>query len=257
MTRKLLLALLALLLISGCNSRPVNRHAERKIRDALPSYIGPAAKWDAHVENPWDRTLDGKLRDVTIDGSQVKLDGKVLIDSLHLRLRGVEIDLGSSRLKSVRQTTFRAVISEAGLNDYIRSFPPPPEEPVRVKHVTLRDGKLHAQSTRWLLGREWGFSVTAEPRLESDVRLRFDPDKVRVLGLTVPLPASVLRFFANYMSEGFDFRTLPFPVHVSSFSVDKGQIEIQGTADIMESLNRKIAEVLREDDRVVSGFAPD
>src|ERR1044071_7102247 len=59
------------LLLAGCG-RTINRAAERRIRDALPQYIGPARTWRAHVENPPERTLRGKLSQITIDGDGVE-----------------------------------------------------------------------------------------------------------------------------------------------------------------------------------------
>src|SRR6266540_1658841 len=55
-----LLLIAACLLTAGCG-RTINRAAERRIRDALPQYIGPARVWRAHVDNPPERTLRGKL----------------------------------------------------------------------------------------------------------------------------------------------------------------------------------------------------
>src|SRR5437016_216109 len=121
-----------MVVVPGCG-RPINRTAERRIRDALPGYIGPARVWRAHVDNP------------------------------------------------------------------------------------------------------------AEPRLESDTRLRFDPDRMRVVGLRIPLPASALKWLANRLSQGFDFSTLPFPVRIHRFTAESGHVIIEGEADILPSLNERLA----------------
>jgi len=156
-------------------------------------------------------------------------------------MRNVEVDAGKQRLKSVQETLFTAVISESGLNDYIRSTPPPDDEPTRIRVVRLRDGQMVAYAARRLLGREWEYSVTVEPRLASPTKLEFSPDRMTVLGLKVPLPQSVLRWFARRLDKGFDFSTLPFPVRITQFKVDQGRITLSGTADVMPSLNERIA----------------
>ena len=231
------------LLATGCG-RTINRAAERKIRDVLPSYIGPARVWRAHVENPPERTIGGHLGSVTIDGEQVQLRETILLEMLHVEMRDAEFDSGRKRLKAVRETIFRAVVSEAGLNDYLRRNPPPEEEPVRIKHVYLRQGHFYVEATRWLLGRAWPFTSTTEPRLVSSTRLDFEPERMTVMGVRVLLPASALQWFAKRMNQGFDFTTLPFPVRISRFTVEPGRITLEGTADVMQSLNQQIGRVL-------------
>src|SRR5262249_8326884 len=82
----------------GCG-RTINRTAERKIRDALPGYIGPARVWRAHVDNPPERTLRGRLSVVTIDGEGVDLKQTVTLDTLHIEMRDTEVDSGKQQLK--------------------------------------------------------------------------------------------------------------------------------------------------------------
>src|SRR6266536_561516 len=88
-----ILLLVPLLLFPGC-TRPINRSAERKIREALPSYIGPARVWRAHVDNSAERTLQGRLSTVTIDGEGVLLKETVPIESLHVEMHEVDVDTG-------------------------------------------------------------------------------------------------------------------------------------------------------------------
>ena len=133
------------------------------------------------------------------------------------------------------ETTFTAAIGEAALNEYLRATPPPPEgNGPKSERVRLLNGRIHSEATRWLLGRAWPFTITAEPRLASPTHLEFDPDRMTVFGLTVPLPASVLRWLARRAGPGFDFSTLPFPVRIDRFIVSNGLITISGKADVME-----------------------
>lgn len=241
----LLLLLLSLLVLCGC-ARTINRSAERKIRDALPDYIGPAREWRAHVENDPERTLRGRLARVTIDGTDVRLRETVNLANLHLDMLGVEVDEGKQQLKKVDSTRFTATITEPALNEYVRAFPPPNDEPVRVQHISLRDGTMYVEATRWLLGRAWPYTMTVEPRLGSPTHLDFAPDKMTVMGLRVPLPGSALQWFAKRLSQGFDFSTLPFPVALSGFKVEPGQIVLTGTADVMNSLNQRIGMAFKQ-----------
>lgn len=235
-------------LLPGCG-RTINRSAERKIRDILPTYIGPAREWRAHVENAPERTLRGRLAHVTIDGTDVRFRETVTLANLHIDMRAVEVDEGRQQLKKVDSTIFSAVISEAALNKYIRAFPPPEEEPVRVKKVLLRDGEMHVEATRWLLGRAWPYTMTVEPKLTSSSHLAFAPERMAIMGLRVPLPASALQWFARRLSKGFDFSEFPFPVAISSFKVEPGRIVLSGTADVMASLNERIGLMQQQSNR--------
>lgn len=231
---------MASFLLWGC-ARPINRAAERRIRDVLPAYIGPARIWRVHVDSAPERTLQGRLRRIVIEGEQVQLRQTITCDFLRIEMRDVVVDTRSHRLLLVGNTTFNAIIGEQNINEYLRNFPPPEGEPVRIHHVRLREGKIYAEATRWLLGRAWPYTITAEPRLISETRLIFDPERITVLGVRIPLPAKVLRFLAHYLSEGFDFTRLPFPVQICRFTVEKGRITLEGTADVMRSLNERLS----------------
>src|SRR5581483_397340 len=58
--------LFTLLIVAVSCGRAINRAAERRIRDALPDTLGPARQYRVHVDNAPDRTLRGRLANVTI-----------------------------------------------------------------------------------------------------------------------------------------------------------------------------------------------
>ncbi len=232
--------ILACILTSGC-TRTVNRAAERRIRDVLPQYIGNARVWRAHVENPPERTIRGKLSRITIDGEAVDFGEIIRMAGLHIDMRDATFDVDRKRLTSVASTAFETEIDERDLNDYLRKFPPPDQEPVRIKRVWLRPGSMYAEGTRWALGKAWPFTATSKPALISPTRVKFDVEKMSVVGLPVPLPAAWLSWLSHRLSQGFDFTTLPFPVRIESFKIESGRLTLTGTADVMQSLNSRLA----------------
>ena len=223
--------LIAPLLACGC-ARTVNRTAERRIRDALPRMIGPARVWRAHVESPAARTLRGRLRRVTIHGEEVELRSALRLATLDVDVRNIAVDPARGRVQSAGDAVFSAAVTERDLNEYLQRFPAPPEEPVRYRHVYVRTGRFYVEGVRSLAGRQWTFNITAEPRLASPTRLLFDPDRMAVLGMRVPLPASALRFLARILSDGFDFTALPLPVKIHNFRAEYGRIVLSGEADV-------------------------
>lgn len=234
------LALMAMA-AGGCG-RAINQTAEARIRAALPAYIGPAREWRVSIENPAERTITGRLRVVRIDGDGVQLQQTITCDALHIELRDVVYDTLRGRLSSVGSTVFTATVGERALNDYVRRSPPPDDEPVRIRGVQVTEGRIRAEGSRWALRREWPFTVLAEPRLVSDTRLVFEPERMSVLGVRVPLPAKVLRYLARHLSDGLDFSTLPFPLRITRFDAHNGAVQVAGSADVMQTLNAKLGE---------------
>ncbi len=229
--------------------RTINRSAERKIRDVLPEYLGPAKVWNAHVDSPANRTLSGKLRHLTIDGEQVNLQGIIRCAQLHIDMDEVEFDTNEKRLKSVKKTLFSATIDETGINRYLKDNPPTEDEPVRIKYIELRSNGMYIEATRWMLGKAWPYTMTVQPVLSSKTHLDFSPERMTAVGLPVPLPRSALVWLARRLSQGFDFSTLPFPLRLSSFKVQQGKIVLIGEADVMESLNSRIGKWLPDNNR--------
>src|SRR3989442_8384893 len=133
--RSLTVAFLGTLIGLGGCSRPINRAAERKIRDALPSYLGPAKSWQAHVENAPERTARGQLKRVIIEGDGVVLRQSLSLERLHIEMEDVDFDSKRAKLNAVGKTTFAAIISEVGLNDYLRRNSRPDDESVRIQRV--------------------------------------------------------------------------------------------------------------------------
>jgi hypothetical protein len=140
----------------------------------------------------------------------------------------------------VGETLFEASIHESALNAFLRKSDPP-DDSVRFHAVKLARNKIIIDAAYKLLGREIGFGAEVEPRLAAPTKLEFDPERFSLLGIRIPLPASVLRWFSARMTEGFDFSTLPFPLNIHAVRVEGGSITLTGTADVMQSLNQQIA----------------
>ena len=241
----ILLAAIVPLLDAGC-VRPVNRAAERKIRDALPKFIGPARIWRAHVENAPERTARGRLSRVIIDGEDVDLRKTIRLSRLHIEMHDAVVDVNRGRLKSVGRTTFGATVAERDLNTYLRSATSP-DDSVRIRGVRLGNNRISLDAGYKVLGTEIGFAAEVEPRLESPSRLAFDPERFSLFGLRIPLPGAVLKWISVRLTDGFDFSTLPFPVMISSVQVRNGGVDVSGTADVMRSLNERISLYLESD----------
>jgi hypothetical protein len=240
---RILAALAFAFLLSGC-ARPINRHAERLIREQLNGYIGPAGAWTVRVDGAPLNTLRGDLSRVAIRGSGVALRDAIELAELEVTLTRLKIDIGRRKVRSVGAAGFRATIAEAAINRYLKQDAGG-DANYRVRVLRLQQGKLILYGQRRMLGRWWDFTVRAEPRLVSPTRLAYDPDRMTVVGVRLPIPRSVLRRYARRLASGFDFSVLPFPVRITSVAVDQAAVSITGDVEVTDGLRDQLDEMAR------------
>jgi hypothetical protein len=233
-----LAALASVLLLSGC-ARPINRHAERLIREQLDGYIGPAAAWTVRVDGAPLNTLRGSLSQVAIHGTSVALRGAIELADLEVTLSRLQIDIGRRQVRSIGGAGFSATIAEAAINRYLKQDAGAAPD-YRVRVLRLRQGKLILYGQKRWLGRWWNFSVSAVPHLVSPTRLAYDPDKMTVIGMRLPIPRAILRRFARRLSSGLDFSALPFPVRITDVSVDEASVSITGNVEVTDGLRDQL-----------------
>lgn len=235
---RVLAALASAFLLPGC-ARPINRHAERLIREQLDGYIGPAAAWTVRVDGAPLNTVRGDLSRVAVHGSTVKLRDAIELAELEVTLTRLKIDIGRRKVRSVGAAGFHTIVTEAAINRYLKQdVGADPDYRVRV--LRLHRGKLILYGRRRMLGRWWDFTVRAEPRLVSPTRLAYDPDRMTVIGVRLPIPRAILRRFARRLSSGFDFGALPFPVCITDVSVDQASVSITGAVEVNDGLRDQL-----------------
>ncbi len=226
--------LVSAMAVCGC-TRTVNRTAERKIRDALPDLLGPARQYRAHVESAPGKTLAGQLAAVTIDGDDVQLENGLLLDQLHLDLKGVEVDTKAGRVRGVQQVRFTATVSENSLNEYLAGEAPEGET-IQKLHLTLNAGRVTLSAERVVLGLGVPFSFTGPLRVLPPRRIELDPARFVVVGL--PFTGAPLQFLKRRFESSVDLSALPFPVTISSVTTARGKLTLSGTADVAAFLQR-------------------
>ncbi len=236
--RRLIAAAVGMLLVVGilCGcSRTVNRTAERKIREALPDLLGPARQYRAHVESSPGRTLAGQLGTVTIDGDDVQLPNGLLLDQLHLDLKGVEVDTKAGRVRGVQSAHFTATVGESSLNEYLAGEAPEGETIQRL-HLALGDGRVTLSAERVVFGLGIPFSFTGPLKVLPPNHIELDSKRFVVVGL--PLTGAPLQFLKRRFESSVDLSSLPFPVKISSVTTVRGKITLDGTAEVSTFLQR-------------------
>ncbi|MCW3098650.1 MAG: hypothetical protein JWL77_4268 [Chthonomonadaceae bacterium] len=226
--------LLGAVALGGC-TRTVNRTAERKIRDVLPDVLGPARQYRAHVDSAPENTVHGRLAAVTIDGDDVQIPNGLLLDQIHLELKGIDLDTKAQRVRSVREARFTATVGENSLNEFLAGEAPDGET-IQKLNLTLNAGRVTLAAERVVLGVGVPFSFTGPLRLLPPRRIELDPTRFVVVG--IPITGKPLQFLKERFENSLDLSALPFPVQITSVTTTKGLLTLSGTADVAALLRQ-------------------
>ena len=221
-------AILALLALAGC-TRPINRAAERHIRDLLPQALGPAKSYQVHVSGSPFRTASGRLHDVTIDGQDVQLGKGMLLDELDLHLQGVDVDTLHKRLKGIRSASFAATVGATALDEYFAGESPQGADLQNVAVHFAPGDHVVISGDRMVLGLGVPFTVSGPVRTEGGRRLELDATALRVAG--IPLGGVILNFVKDHFDSAVDLSQLPFGVEITGVTTSAGKLTLSGTAN--------------------------
>ncbi|HZT42489.1 MAG TPA: DUF2993 domain-containing protein [Chthonomonadaceae bacterium] len=229
------LLLILLLGLTGCE-RTINRSAERRIRDALPDLIGPARSYNVHVSGAAERTVQGHLANVTVDGDDVDLPNSLLLDRLHLDLKDVEVDTGHRRIRSIGDVRFAATLGETSLDEFLAGESPE-GEPIRNTRVHIEgNGSVTIAADRVVLGAGVPFRLTGPLRIVGPQSVEIDPTRLTVVG--IPISGLPLRFLKQRFESAIDLSSLPFPVRLTGVQTQPGKLILSGAADVTAMLER-------------------
>ncbi|HEV2472774.1 MAG TPA: LmeA family phospholipid-binding protein [Chthonomonadales bacterium] len=225
----------AVVCLTGCG-RAINRTAERRVRDALPNLIGDARDYRVHISNSAIRTIEGRLSDVSIDGDDVQLRNGLLLDNLHLDLRGVNVDTVRRRVRDVRSATFSATIGQAALEEFLAGESPQ-NETISDARVALGPGnRVTLAAKHSVLGIGVPFSVSGPLRLAGPQKVELDASRMSVVG--IPIGGIALRFLKSRFNSALDLSALPFPLQLTGIQVSQRSLKATGSADVTAILQR-------------------
>lgn len=222
-------------LTSGC-TRPINRTAERHIRDALPGLLGPAKQYRVHVDSAPMQTIQGRLADVTVDGDHVQLSNGLLLDTLHLDIKGVDVNTSRGQIRSIREARFSTTVGEASVDAYLANEAAT-DSSIRKAHVRFGDDNIVTLAAeRVTLRVGVPFSVSGPVRVSSPQHIQFDPQHLTVLGIGIG--GTSLRLLTSRFEKGIDLSKLPLPIRLIGIRTAPGELTLDGTADVAEILRQ-------------------
>lgn len=213
--------------LSGC-TRPVNRAAESGIRQALPDILGGAKSYTVRVDNAWERTLQGKLARVSIEGEDVQFKNGLVIDHLSLTLKGVEADTDSRKLRKIRETDFAITIGEKNLNEFLVDEVIDGET-LRKVRLQLLENTILVRGERVVLGVGVPFEISGPLLIKGPSVLELDTARLRIVG--IPFTGRVLQFMRKRIENAVDLSQLSFPVMVNEVHIEQGKLTLSGKAN--------------------------
>ncbi len=218
----------------------------------LPEILGSARAYRVHIDNAPQSTLRGRLANVAIDGDDVQLGNGLILDSLHLDLRGVDFDTGSRQLRSIRETRFRAIIGMVNLDEFVTGLAVEhsgknantaggmaiSDEPIRNIRISAgANDMVTISADRIVLGIGIPFRLTGPIHIVPPRRVELDPKRLVVVG--IPFTGQPLRLIEQSFESSVDLSALPFPVVLNEVHTAPGTLTLSGTADVSVLLERR------------------
>lgn len=223
---------LATSLSVGCR-RPVEKTAERIIKDRLPIVLGSAKSYDVRVESAsMGAGMRGRLRHVSVFGRGVSLTNGMIIDRVLIEASDVSVDRKSATIDAIRTSTMDAYLDAREVEAIIRKRRPdlPPV------NLTVVGDTLQVRTVPRVLGYPT-ITVAIDGSLvvaKSGRELHFQPKTAR-LGV-VPIPDSVVGYVSDIVNPVAEMTAFPVPMLARSVSLDGGFIRIGAELTVDELL---------------------
>lgn len=223
---------LATSLSVGCR-RPVEKTAERIIKDRLPIVLGSAKSYDVRVESAsMGAGMRGRLRHVSVFGRGVFLTNGMTLDRVLIDASDVSVDRKSATIDAIRTSTMDAYLDAREVEAIIRKRRPdlPPV------NLTVVGDTLQVRTVPRVLGYPT-ITVAIDGSLvvaKSGRELHFQPKTAR-LGV-VPIPDSVVGYVSDIVNPVAEMTAFPVPMLARSVSLDGGFIRIGAELTVDELL---------------------
>jgi len=227
-----LVAGLAALMSVGCR-RPVEKTAEKIIKDRLPIVLGSAKSYDVRVESAsMGAGMRGRLRHVSVFGRGVSLANGMILDRVLIEASDVAVDRKSATIDAIRTSTMDAYLDAREVEAIIRKRRPdlPPV------NLTVVGDTLQVRTVPRVLGYPT-ITVAIDGSLvvaKSGRELHFQPKTAR-LGV-VPIPDSVVGYVSDIVNPVAEMTAFPVPMLARSVSLDGGFIRIGAELTVDELL---------------------
>jgi len=210
--------------VAGCSGGLIRPRVEKGIRNVLPNYIGPAKEYIVRADGSTSSMIKGLIEHLHIEGKDVQLDPKLLVAQMLVDMDEVRYDPETRELKSVRETTFEASLSEAAVNAYIGKS----RESDSDLRVRLEPNKVAVEFVPKVVGLNVPVLVTGRPVIAGGDKVNFVADSASVAHL--PIPAYIVNKALNKVNPILDMSLMRFPVCLGGVEVKENAVVVKGRA---------------------------
>lgn len=205
---------------------------EQAVSAKLGGMLGAAKSYSVHVSGGLFEMLGGKIKQIDINGKNVKLSNGVVVDRLDVLLSGVHVKPDQT-VTGVDTTAFTAVLSEPNLNDYLRAS----RSDMRDANITLTDGKLLLTAKPRVLAMKTPVSLEGSMQIVRGTRLDMVLSKLSAHGIRVP--GFIRGKIQHDINPVLDTEQMGMGARLSKVAIQDGQIALTGTADVKQALVAK------------------
>jgi hypothetical protein len=219
------IVLLLLSVLVGCGGRtPDARELTAQLTAAAPAVLGAADAVRAEVSGA---TRDGAAQ-VRLFGAGVRPDPNLVLDPVTLTLRNVRVD--AAGVVQVGSASFSARVSEAAINNYVRAQGRATNGNVRNVRIAFYPGRVQVTGTATVAAADVPFSTTGPLRITDGLRVEYDPQHVKVVG--IPIPSLIKGLLASRINPLVDLSGLRFTPRIYRVTVVAGALQIDGSAEL-------------------------
>lgn len=230
LTAKSAVIALGLIMCSNWTSGRVRSHIEHKIREQLPTMIGPADKYEVHVVASLPSLLTGRLSKLTVHAESVFMKKRAEMETFDVEMRGVRFGIWSSSFLGARSATARATMR----NDQLQRYLARKYTDITDISCRLEPGRFFLNAKPNLAGFEMPMKSEGTLRISGPDSISVDLQRVTVAGLTAP--AFITRFITNKFNPVMQTSEFGLKAKLTKLTVERDKASIEADLDVRSSM---------------------
>lgn len=208
--------------------------AEEYLRRELEQRLGPARRYEVHLDRERSDLSKGRVGGADITALGVRTRNGLVISRIELHLGEVQLDENMHPLRTTVSGTFYARIGREAVSRFVRERA---GRKVAGIKLDFHPGEIVVHAKPDLMGVGIRSEVTGRPVLNGRRAIDFEARRVSVFGMR--LPAAARDALEKRINPVVDLSALKLPIRVTQVSVLTQGLEVRGTADLDESLLKR------------------
>jgi hypothetical protein len=199
---------------------------EKSVVEVLPGLIGPAQSYRVKVDASTGQLIRKHVNVLNIHGEGVSLCKGIVVDSLDVRLKGVDFDTATSSVKHIDGAEFDASLFENNLNNYLVGVYPD----IQDLKIRLMDGYCDVSARPKFAGMSALVKAQATFEIGAGRLVNARITKATTAGL--PAPAALRQYFEQKINPVINTADFGFDATLKSVTVRPGSVTLSGDANL-------------------------